>query len=449
MRMRSFTDFSLNAGILKAIDEAGYTEPTPIQAQALPVALEGRDILGIAQTGTGKTASFLLPIINTLITGRARARMPRALILTPTRELATQISENFNIYTKYLSLTQALIIGGVNFKQQNINIKRNIDVLIATPGRFLDHCQRGNLLLTDIQIVTLDEADRMLDMGFIDDIEQIFKRTSQARQRFFFSATMAPELAKLTQKFLRNPQRVEVAPEGNILKTISQSIFIHTPKKIRQAQQEKIDILCKFIKQEGTNCTNAIIFCNRKTQVDKVTQTLQAKGFSIQAIHGNLPQSKRMEVLDGFRENKIRFLCASDVAARGLDIPNVSHVFNFDIPLNPEDYVHRIGRTGRAGRAGKTLTIMIDDEQKKLNAIETLIKEKIPIVEIMPPESLVTTTKTDLHKKNILDEKSSHAKQMKPRQRSPRMPTQKQAHKDSNNVLPPFLTCSLEERTKK
>jgi len=364
--MTQFSDLNLNPKILKAIEEAGYTTPTPIQAGAIPAALEGRDVLGIAQTGTGKTASFTLPMIHTLARGRARARMPRSLVLCPTRELAAQVAENFDTYSKHVKLTKALLIGGVSFKEQDALIDRGVDVLIATPGRLLDHFERGKLLLTGVQVMVVDEADRMLDMGFIPDIERIFGLTPFTRQTLFFSATMAPEIERITNTFLSSPARVEVARQATASETIEQGVVIFKPGRREREGSDKRKILRLLIDAEGAGCSNAIIFCNRKSDVDICAKSLRKYGYDAAPIHGDLDQSQRTATLDKFRSGELRFLIASDVAARGLDIPSVSHVFNFDVPSNSEDYVHRIGRTGRAGRQGKAVMVSAPRDAKKL-----------------------------------------------------------------------------------
>ena len=378
--MTKFSDLDLDPKVLKAVEEAGYETPTPIQAGAIPPALEGRDVLGIAQTGTGKTAAFTLPVITRLQKGRARARMPRSLVLAPTRELAAQVAENFDIYAKYTKLTKALLIGGVSFKEQDRLIDRGVDVLIATPGRLLDHFERGKLLLTGVQIMVVDEADRMLDMGFIPDIERIFKLTPFTRQTLFFSATMAPEIERITNTFLSAPVKVEVARAATTGENIEQGVVMFRPSRRDRAAaaKEKRALLRALIEGEGEGCSNAIIFCNRKADVDVVAKSLKKHGYKAEPIHGDLEQSRRMEVLQGFRDGTIPFLVASDVAARGLDIPNVSHVFNYDVPSHAEDYVHRIGRTGRAGRSGKALMICAPQDEKNLAAIERLVKQEIP-----------------------------------------------------------------------
>ncbi|WP_136634994.1 DEAD/DEAH box helicase [Pseudooceanicola onchidii] len=376
--MTKFTDLNLDPKVLKAIAEAGYESPTPIQAGAIPPALEGRDVLGIAQTGTGKTASFTLPMITLLSKGRARARMPRSLVLAPTRELAAQVAENFDTYTKHLKLTKALLIGGVSFKEQDALIDRGVDVLIATPGRLLDHFERGKLLLTGVQIMVVDEADRMLDMGFIPDIERIFSLTPFTRQTLFFSATMAPEIERITNTFLSNPERIEVARQATTSETIEQGVVMFKASRKDREGSEKRRLLRDLIESEGEGCRNAIIFCNRKTDVDITAKSLKKYGYDAAPIHGDLEQSQRMKTLDGFRDGSLRFLVASDVAARGLDIPNVSHVFNFDVPSHAEDYVHRIGRTGRAGRQGKAVMICVPRDEKNLDDIEQLVEKTIP-----------------------------------------------------------------------
>ena len=377
--MAIFSDLKLNPKILNAIQDVGYKQPTPIQLQAIPAALEGRDVLGIAQTGTGKTASFTLPMIHLLARGRARARMPRSLVLCPTRELAAQVAENFELYSKNLKLTKALLIGGVSFKEQDQLIDKGVDVLIATPGRLLDHFERGKLLLTGVQIMVVDEADRMLDMGFIPDIERIFNLTPFTRQTLFFSATMATEIERLTNTFLSAPLRLEIARQASAAENIKQSVIIFKATRKDREGTEKRKVLRDLILKEGEDCKNAIIFCNRKTDVDICAKSLQKYGFNAAPIHGDLDQKNRMNTLDDFRTGSLQFLVASDVAARGLDIPSVSHVYNFDVPINAEDYVHRIGRTGRAGRNGKALMISTPRDEKNFKAIEKLIQLEIPI----------------------------------------------------------------------
>ena len=392
--MIKFSDLKLDPKVLKAIEDAGYENPTPIQAGAIPPALEGRDVLGIAQTGTGKTASFTLPMITLLAKGRARARMPRSLVLCPTRELAAQVAENFDTYTKYHKLTKALLIGGVSFKEQDQLIDRGVDVLIATPGRLLDHFERGKLLLTGVQIMVVEEADRMLDMGFIPDIERIFSLTPFTRQTLFFSATMAPEIERITNTFLSAPERVEVARQSSASATITQGVVMFKGSRKDQEASEKRRLLRALIDNEGDKCRNAIIFCNRKTDVDIVAKSLTKYGYDAAPIHGDLEQSQRTRTLDGFRDGTLRFLVASDVAARGLDIPNVSHVFNFDVPSHAEDYVHRIGRTGRAGKLGTTIMLCTPRDDKNFADVERLLQTEIPRL-ANPLEGVITPASDD------------------------------------------------------
>ncbi len=365
---KTFDDLGLGPKVLDAIGEAGYTHPTPIQAQAIPEALAGRDILGIAQTGTGKTASFTLPMIEKLSRGRARARMPRSLIVEPTRELAAQVAENFEVYGKNHKLTMALLIGGVSFGDQEKKLDRGVDVLIATPGRLLDHFERGKVLLTGVQTLVIDEADRMLDMGFIPDIERICKLIPGKRQTLFFSATMPPEITRLTKAFLKDPVRIEVARASSTASTVTQ-------KLVKTHRLDKREVLRDILKTEDVK--NAIVFCNRKRDVGILHRSLVKHGFSAGCLHGDLDQSTRMRTLDGFKNNDIQILVASDVAARGLDIPDVSHVVNFDVPSHAEDYVHRIGRTGRAGREGAAFMLATKEDGKYLIAIEKLISKEI------------------------------------------------------------------------
>jgi len=366
----SFSSLGLSQKVLDAVNTAGYTTPTPIQEQAIPEVLEGRDVLGIAQTGTGKTASFTLPMLTKLETGRARARMPRSLILEPTRELAVQVEQNFSVYGANHNLTVALLIGGVSFEDQLRKLDRGADVLIATPGRLLDHVGRGKLLLTGISILVIDEADRMLDMGFIPDIEKICKLIPPRRQTLFFSATMAPEIQRLTKAFLKSPVRIEVAPPSSTAATVTQLIQ-DAPNDFAAKRQ----VLRDVIKSEDLK--NAIVFCNRKRNVDIVAKSLIRHGFNARCLHGDMAQHSRTETLDSFRAGTTKILVASDVAARGLDIPEVSHVINFDVPIHAEDYIHRIGRTGRAGHSGRAITLVSKSDQKYLGSVEKLIGNKL------------------------------------------------------------------------
>lgn len=368
----TFADLGLSQKVLSAVTDAGYVNPTPIQAGAIPHALQGKDILGIAQTGTGKTAAFVLPMITRLEKGRARARMPRTLILEPTRELAAQVEENFVKYGKNHRLTVALLIGGVSFDEQEKKLERGADVLIATPGRLLDHFERGKLLLTGVEILVIDEADRMLDMGFIPDIERICKLIPFTRQTLFFSATMPPEITKLTEQFLQAPVRIEVAKASSTGVNIEQKLV-----KSRSKPWDKRAVLRDLIRAEDAELKNAIIFCNRKSDVSELFRSLVKYEFDAGALHGDMDQRARMAMLSAFRDGKLKLLVASDVAARGLDIPDVSHVFNFDVPIHAEDYVHRIGRTGRAGRSGKAFTIVTKADVKALGAIEKMIGNNV------------------------------------------------------------------------
>jgi superfamily II DNA/RNA helicase len=371
-----FSGLGLSAKVTEAVAAAGYTKPTEIQAQAIPHVLEKKDIIGIAQTGTGKTASFVLPMLTLLESGRARARMPRTLILEPTRELAAQVAENFEKYGKNHRLTMALLIGGVSFEDQNKVLDRGADVLIATPGRMLDQFERGRILLTGVDILVIDEADRMLDMGFIPDIERICGLLPPRRQTLFFSATMPPEIERLTKRFLRDPVRLEVARKNSTAETIDQKLV-----KVSNKPDEKRAALRQLIRASD-NLTNAIIFCNRKRDVATLARSLQRHGFSAGELHGDMDQKNRMETLDAFKTNKLTLLVASDVAARGLDIPAVSHVFNFDVPTHAEDYIHRIGRTGRAGRSGTSYTLAAPADGKYLDAIVKLIQKEIPLLKL-------------------------------------------------------------------
>ncbi|SCA54784.1 ATP-dependent RNA helicase RhlE [Candidatus Terasakiella magnetica] len=373
-----FADLGLSDELLNAVADTGYETPTPIQAQAIPQVLMGRDILGCAQTGTGKTASFTLPMIDILAEGRARARMPRSLILAPTRELAAQVADNFETYGKHHKLTMALLIGGTSMADQMKIIDRGVDVLIATPGRLLDLFERGSLILRDVKILVIDEADRMMDMGFIPDVEKIVSLLPQIRQTLFFSATMAPEIKKLADKFLMNPKEITVARPATTAETVRQGLLMVNCKP--SDGKAKRDALRALIDSEKVK--NAIVFCNRKRDVNIVCKSLNKHGYNAGQMHGDMVQSARMETLDKFKNDEITFLVCSDVAARGLDIPDLSHVFNFDLPSNSDDYVHRIGRTGRAGKEGTALSLSTPAEKKQLSAIVKLIGKKIPAVEI-------------------------------------------------------------------
>ena len=391
-----FDELGLAPEIMNAINDAGYTTPTPIQAEAIPHVIAGRDVLGIAQTGTGKTASFTLPMIHRLMKGRAKARMPRTLILEPTRELAAQVADNFDIYGKNTKLTKALLIGGVSFADQEKAIMRGADVLIATPGRLLDHVERGGVLLRGVEVLVIDEADRMLDMGFIPDIERIVKLLPFTRQTLFFSATMPPEITRLTQQFLSAPARVEVAPPSSTNENVSQQL-------ISVSKSQKLKTLKKLFDEE--DITNGIIFCNRKRDIGDLLNALQKNGYPVVSLHGDMDQHMRLKMLDRFKGGEATYLIASDVAARGLDIPAVSHVFNYDVPTHAEDYVHRIGRTGRAGRKGAAITLFTKEDGKYIDAIEKLINRKIDV------------TKTNITPEDIPSDKEEKAAS-KPRRKN-------------------------------
>ena len=385
----SFSHLGLSDKVIAAIDSAGYKTPTPIQEQAIPHVLARRDVLGIAQTGTGKTAAFVLPMLTMLEKGRARARMPRTLILEPTRELAAQVVEHFEKYGKnHNKLNVALIIGGVSFDNQDAKLTRGVDVLIATPGRLLDHSERGRLLLSGVELLVIDEADRMLDMGFIPDIERIGKLVPFTRQTLFFTATMPPEIQRIADTFLHNPVRVEVSKPATVVTTITQ-LQVATGRD----PADKRETLRRLIRS-ADSFKNAIVFCNRKREVAQLHRSLLQHKFNAAALHGDLDQSARTAALDSFRNGEVTLLIASDVAARGLDIPAVSHIFNFDVPHHPDDYVHRIGRTGRAGLSGTAITIVAPIDNKAVAAIERLIGQTIPLVEANRPPRPSAATAT-------------------------------------------------------
>src|SRR6266566_3736330 len=368
-----FSELGLSPELLQAVLDAGYVNPTPVQEQGIPVVATGRDVLGCAQTGTGKTACFALPMIDKLAAGRARARMPRSLIIEPTRELATQVEAAFEVYGKHHRLTTALLIGGESFGDQLKKLDRGVDVLIATPGRLLDLFERGKILLSDVRILVIDEADRMLDMGFIPDVERIVGLLPKQRQTLFFSATMAPEIRRLGDAFLNDPVAISVTPPTSPAATVAQSLVV-------VAAADKRDALRRLIASEEVK--NALIFCNRKRDVDILQRSLTRHGLDAAALHGDMPQPKRTETLERFKNGEIRLLVASDVAARGLDIQGLSHVFNFDVPYHAEDYIHRIGRTGRAGRPGRSLTLAAPEDGKAVAAIQQLIGKEIPLEEM-------------------------------------------------------------------
>ncbi len=374
----TFADLGLSEAVLRAIADMGYRHPTPIQEQAIPFVLMGRDVMGTAQTGTGKTAGFTLPMLDILTGSRARARMPRSLILEPTRELALQVAENFVQYGKYLKLTHALIIGGESMSDQKDVLMRGVDVLIATPGRLIDMFERGSILLTDARLLVIDEADRMLDMGFIPDVERIVAMLPRTRQTLFFSATMGPEIRRLGDAFLTNPKEIAVSRPASVATTIVEGLAL-------VAEHDKREALRRLIRTQ--NVQNALIFCNRKRDVNILHKSLTRHKFDVGALHGDMAQTVRFATLEKFKANDLRLLVCSDVAARGLDIGGLSHVFNFDVPHHAEDYVHRIGRTGRAGLTGHAFTIAAPTDRFAVEAIEALTGHPIPpmIVEGLDP----------------------------------------------------------------
>ena len=365
----TFADLGLSPELLRAVEDSGYADPTPIQRGAIPTVLMGRDLIGIAQTGTGKTAGFVLPMIDILAQGRSRARMPRSMILEPTRELAAQVAENFEKYGKYHKLSMALLIGGVQMGDQIKALEKGVDVLIATPGRLKDLFERGKILLTGCELLVIDEADRMLDMGFIPDIEEICSKLPKSRQTLLFSATMPPPIQKLAARFLRDPKQIEVARPATANINIEQRL-------VEVSADKKRDALRDILRHEEFK--NAIVFCNRKTTVRELATSLRRSGFAVGQIQGDMDQSDRIAEFDRFKNNEINILVASDVAARGLDVKGVSHVINFDVPWQPDDYIHRIGRTGRAGMTGIAITLATRADAEAVAGIEKLVGHNIP-----------------------------------------------------------------------
>ena len=402
-----FSDLGLSDELSRAVADLGYTSPTPIQEKSIPVVLMGRDILGSAQTGTGKTASFTLPMIDILASGRAKARLPRSLILAPTRELAAQVAESFEKFSSYHKLSMALLIGGVSFTDQNTALSKGVDVLIATPGRLLDHFERGKVLLNDVKILVIDEADRMLDMGFIPDVERIAGLLPRMRQTLFFSATLSDDIQKLGAKFVMNPKIIKVAPPASTADTVAQHLIWTDVKKKRQ-------VLRDILRHESVK--NAVIFCNRKRDIAELIKSLTRHGFSAVALHGDMTQSARLEALQRFKDGDVPLMIASDVAARGLDIAGLSHVFNFDVPSHAEDYVHRIGRTGRAGNSGRAFTIAASkDDVKYIGFIEKLIGKPVPKITVVDGKVVeddgAISAKTGDNKGDIASNDSSDAPQ--------------------------------------
>jgi superfamily II DNA/RNA helicase len=367
----TFNDLGLSPPLMQALDKLGYKIPTPIQAQAIPYILMGRDVMGIAQTGTGKTAGFTLPMLEILQGGQAKSRMPRALILAPTRELAAQIQDNFKQYGQFTGLTTALLVGGDSMNEQMATLQKSVDVLIATPGRLMDMFSRGALIMTSIKMFVIDEADRMLDMGFIPDIEKIASFLPPLKQTLMFTATMPSEIKRLADKFLKNPKEISVARASSTAQTIAQYLYF-APKG------RKYDCLLDLIRE--LKPASALVFCNRKIDVDKVQRFLKQNRIKAEAMHGDMAQSQRYASLDRFKTGESAIIVCSDIAARGLDIDDVSHVFNFDIPFNAEDYVHRIGRTGRAGKTGSSITLVTAEDERLLDGVQKLIQQKIPLM---------------------------------------------------------------------
>ena len=381
----SFDALGLSEKLLTAVADAGYEAPTPIQKKSIPVVLMGRDVLGSAQTGTGKTASFTLPMIDILAAGRAKARMPRSLILAPTRELASQVADSFKSFSKHQKLSMALLIGGVSFSEQEGALDKGVDVLIATPGRLLDHVERGKVILRDVKILVIDEADRMLDMGFIPDVEKIVGLLPKIRQTLFYSATLDSVMRKIAAKFVINPKVIEITPPASTADTVEQFVVFSTPKKKRMTLRDLL---------KGEEVANAVIFCNRKRDIGELRSSLERHGFGALALHGDMTQSARNEALGQFKDGKVKLLVASDVAARGLDIAGLSHVFNYDVPHSGEDYIHRIGRTGRAGSSGRAFTLVAGSEDKEgIANIEKLIGSKIKVMNTEPKATANLTPK--------------------------------------------------------
>jgi superfamily II DNA/RNA helicase len=419
----SFSHLGLSSEVLRAVEDAGYTTPTPIQDQAIPHVLRGRDVLGCAQTGTGKTASFTLPMIDILAAGRARARMPRSLILEPTRELAAQVAEAFEVYGKYHKLDKALLIGGESFSDQERKLDRGVDVVIATPGRLIDLFERGKILLSDVKILVIDEADRMLDMGFIPDVERIVGLLPRIRQTLFFAATMPPEIRRLADAFLMNPKEISVSPPATTAETVIHALTVVAPHDKREALRRLVS---------SVDVKNAIIFCNRKRDVDILHRSLAKHGFNAAALHGDMPQPKRTETLERFRNGEVKFLVASDVAARGLDIEGMSHVFNFDVPSHAEDYVHRIGRTGRAGREGHAFTLATPEDGRYIAAIEHLIGKAIVRMTVpdLPASNLESTEGAADHRR------ASPRDRRKPRGQSAARPAEPRPPREARPAEP-------------
>ena len=433
----SFADLGLSDELLRAVTDSGYDVPTPIQKGAIPSVLMGKDLIGIAQTGTGKTAAFVLPMIDILHHGRTRARMPRSLILEPTRELAAQVAENFEKYGKYQKLSMALLIGGVQMGDQVKALEKGVDVLIATPGRLMDLFSRGKIMLNDCNLLVIDEADRMLDMGFIPDIEEICTKLPKQRQTLLFSATMPPPIKKLADKFLSDPKTIEVARPATANVNIEQRLIETRPDKKR-------DVLRDVLRHDEVK--NAIIFANRKTTVRDLYTSLKRSGFAVGQIHGDMEQPARIAEFDRFKKDEINILVASDVAARGLDVKGVSHVVNFDVPWQPDDYIHRIGRTGRAGAKGIAITLATREDNEAVAAIEKLVGQKIPRAGKSEQSEAPAPAKSEkapkAEKSPKPERKAERKRQPEPEEPRERSPVIEDMAGDWNGPLPGFLSVS-------
>ena len=429
-----FSDLGLSDGLSRAVADLGYETPTPIQEKSIPIVLMGRDILGSAQTGTGKTASFTLPMIDILASGRAKARLPRSLILAPTRELAAQVADSFEKFSVNNKLSMALLIGGVSFADQNAALSKGVDVLIATPGRLLDHFERGKVLLNDVKVLVIDEADRMLDMGFIPDVEKIVSLLPRMRQTLFFSATLSDDIQKLGSKFVMNPKIIEVAPPASTAETVAQHLIWSDSKAKRQVLRDLLG---------AEKVKNAVIFCNRKRDISTLVTSLTRHGFSAVALHGDMTQSARLEALQTFKDGDVPLLIASDVAARGLDIAGLSHVFNFDVPMSAEDYVHRIGRTGRAGKSGRAFTIAAGkDDIKYIGSIEALIGKPIPPITLDNAKiSNATTSAAPADAAAMVADKPKPKRQAKSAQTVKKAPASTQKNRNRGDELPSPPDC--------
>ena len=435
-----FSDLGLSSELSHAVADLGYESPTPIQEKSIPVVLMGRDILGSAQTGTGKTASFTLPMIDILASGRAKARLPRTLILAPTRELAAQVADSFEKFSVNNKLSMALLIGGVSFADQNAALSKGVDVLIATPGRLLDHFERGKVLLNDVKILVIDEADRMLDMGFIPDVERIVSLLPRMRQTLFFSATLSDDIQKIGSKFVMNPKIIEVAPPASTAETVAQHLIWTETKSKRQVLRDLLAV---------ERVKNAVVFCNRKRDISALVTSLKRHGFSAVALHGDMTQSARLDALQKFKDGGVPLLIASDVAARGLDIAGLSHVFNFDVPMSAEDYVHRIGRTGRAGKSGRAFTIAAGkDDIKYVCAIEKLIGKPIPPIEL-DQASVVTAASTSAPADGDPQPDKKQKRRAKPAEsaKKPAVPARKNRNRDDELASPPDCQGSTMKET--